>query len=59
MFSLIFARINGSVNNREADDFRRHRAHYDVIEMYLSYRLLYRYGYIYILFCTAENRKAL
>ena len=34
MFSLICAWINGWVNNREADDLRRHRAHYDVIEMY-------------------------
>ena len=31
MFSLICARINGWVNNREAGDLRRHRAHYDVI----------------------------
>ena len=33
MFSLIFASIKGSVNNREAGDLRRHRAHYDVIVM--------------------------
>ena len=30
MFTLIYARINGWVNNREAGDLRRHRAHYDV-----------------------------
>ena len=30
MFSLICALINDWVNNREAGDFRRHRAHYDV-----------------------------
>ena len=30
MFLLICARINGSANNREAGDKRRHRAHYDV-----------------------------
>ena len=30
MFSLILAWINGWVNNREAGDFRRRRAHYDV-----------------------------
>ena len=30
MFSLICAWINGWVNNREAGDLRRHRAHYDV-----------------------------
>ena len=34
MFSLICARINGWVNNREAGDFRRHRAHYDVAVMF-------------------------
>ena len=33
-FSVICARINGWVNNREADDLRRHRAHYDVILMW-------------------------
>ena len=33
MFSLICAWINGSVNNREAGDLRRHGAHYDVIVM--------------------------
>ena len=33
MFSLICAWMNGWVNNREADDLRRHRAHYDVTVM--------------------------
>ena len=33
MFSLIYIRINGWVNNREAGNLRRHRAHYDVIAM--------------------------
>ena len=33
MFSLICARINVSVNNREAGDLWRYRAHYDVIVM--------------------------
>ena len=32
-FTLICARINGWVNNREAGDLRRYRAHYDVIVM--------------------------
>ena len=36
MFSFICAWINGWVNNREADDLRRHRAHYDVIVMYFT-----------------------
>ena len=34
MFSLICTRISGWVNNREAGDLRRHRAHYDVTIMY-------------------------
>ena len=33
MFSLIYARINGWVNNREAVDMRRHQAHCGVIVM--------------------------
>ena len=33
MFSMIFAWINGWVNNREAGDLRSHCAHYDVIAM--------------------------
>ena len=33
MFSLICTRINGWVNNGEAGDWRRHRAHYDVTVM--------------------------
>ena len=34
MFSLICVWINDRVNNREAGDLRRYRAHYDVIVMY-------------------------
>ena len=34
MFTLIYARINDWVNNREAGDFRRHRGHYDVNVMF-------------------------
>ena len=33
MLSLIWAWMNGWVNNREAGDFRQHRAHYDVTVM--------------------------
>ena len=36
MFSLIYAWINGWVNNREAGELRRHRAHYDVTVMRTS-----------------------
>ena len=35
MVSLICARINAWVNNREAGDLRRYRAHYDVIVMFM------------------------
>ena len=38
MFSLISARTNDWVNNRDADDLRRHRAHYDVTVMYQGIR---------------------
>ena len=47
MFSLIWVWINGWVNNREAGDLRRKRAHYDVIlmatdtDIQLKYYLLY------------------
>ena len=34
MFSLICARIIGSVNNREPGDLIRHRAHYNITVMY-------------------------
>ena len=34
MLSLICAWTNGWVNNRDSGDLRRHRAHYDVAEMY-------------------------
>ena len=36
MFSLICVWTNGWANNRNAGDFRRHRAHYDVILMILN-----------------------
>ena len=36
VFSLICVWINGWVDNREAGDLRRHRAHYDVIVMVTS-----------------------
>ena len=36
MFTLICARMNGWVNNREAGDLRRYLVHYDVIVMILD-----------------------
>ena len=38
MFSLIDARINGWVNNREAGDLKRHRVHYEVIVMIVVHK---------------------
>ena len=63
MFSLIWAWINGWVNNSESGDLRRHRAHYDVTVMphqnghwacirsakfVASYHMMRLYIYIYI-----------
>ena len=52
MFSLICALINGSVNNREAGDLIRHRAHYDVtvipyllLVVYYQHRMLFGWGF--------------
>ena len=36
MFSLICAWINAWLNNREAGDFRHHRAYYDVTAMLMN-----------------------
>ena len=36
MFTYICARIKDWVNTREAGDLRRHRTHYDVIEISLN-----------------------
>ena len=40
MFSLIFAWINGWVNNREAGDLKRYRAYYDITVMFVKGTLL-------------------
>ena len=47
MFSLIYARINDWVNNREAGDLRRQHGHYDVIVMgrAMTRDCLYQYLY--------------
>ena len=37
MLSLVCAWLNGWVNNRDAGDLRCHRAHYDVIVMFVEY----------------------
>ena len=33
VFSMIFARTDGWINNRDVDDLNRHRAHYDATVM--------------------------
>ena len=47
VFSLICTQINGWVNNGEAGDLRRHRAHYDVNVMYVceytTYHVTFRH----------------
>ena len=50
MFSFICAWINGWVNNREAGDLRRHRAHYDVIIM-----LWYNGHFCYVLLTSGVS----
>ena len=45
MFSLIFAWMNGWVNNRDASDSRRHRAHYDVTVMILHW-ISFNWGWV-------------
>ena len=46
MFSLICTWINGWVNNGEAGDSRRHRAHYDVTVMLQGMLVKHTNGYI-------------
>ena len=49
MFSLICAWINGWVNNHEAGDLRRHRAHYDVTVMVVVDKNQTKYGGVAVL----------
>ena len=53
MFSLICARMNGWINNREAGDLRRHRAHYDVTVMWCIFVKLN--VFIPVWHCTAQD----
>ena len=61
MFSFICAWMNGWVNNPDADDLSRHRAHYDVIVMtkedpdgtpYLNHMAAVRWDVISMPHCT-------
>ena len=36
MFSLIYAWMNGWINNRKAGDLRRHRAHYTLTKNWID-----------------------
>ena len=49
IFSLICAWLNDWVNNREAGDLKRHRAHYDVIVMIPPYSHILRSPSMYML----------
>ena len=53
MFSLICALTNGWVNNRDAGDFRRHCAHYDVTVM--STRLIYLFANTYLPYASLDS----
>ena len=48
MFSLIYAWLNGWVNNREAGDLRRHRAHYDITIMFVHFQQWDHWFHIWI-----------
>ena len=61
MFSLICARINGWVNNREAGDLRRHRGHYDVTVMVFwltKYLLTSAFRLCFVVFFNLRTTKA-
>ena len=46
MFSLIYAWLNGRVNNRKAGDLWRYRVHYDVIVMKSSRKMEIPQSYV-------------
>ena len=56
MFSLICVWIKDWVNNREAGDFRRYRAHFDVIVMFASSQTTYSWNKR-LSFRTGPHRK--
>ena len=55
MFSLICARINGWVNNRETGDLRRHHAHYDVTVMGLIWIPIKCVDIVLLTECCSES----
>ena len=58
IFSLICAWINGWVNNREAGDLRRHRAHYNAIVM-IGHLYIGLSVVVFILCCQAEIKEVI
>ena len=57
IFSLICAWIDGWVNNREASDLRRHRAHYDVTVMNTKHICLHiLWDILYNCTCSSTDR---
>ena len=55
MLSLICTKINGWVNNGEAGDLRRHRAHYDVTVMSMwkgRSNIELEWNYVFYVLCT-------
>ena len=52
VFSLICTWINGWINNREAGDLRRNRAHYDVIVMNFELYVSLKFFTLYFLVVT-------
>ena len=73
MFRLICAWINGWINNREAGNFRRNRAHYDVIvwlnsfvrycvymyKLYSHICLVYIYNQLVLILCFQSKRSTI
>ena len=57
LFSLICVWVNGWVNNREAGDLRRYRAHYDVIVMPAAYRHHHNDSHISVTFAIRKHRR--
>ena len=58
MFSLICVWINGWVNNREAGDLRRYKAHYDVTVMFIAFSLKFHWN-LFVSLGSIDNKSPL
>ena len=58
VFSLICALVKGCVNNREAGDLIRYRAHYDVTVMLWNDKMIHTGGWLYIKIWSYQYRKS-